>query len=134
MTRSMNAAERSFAAPRVFSDEHIERWAAVYLAPDNHRRLRARGVLFETFLAAPAEILAALDRPRFYLTSCGLLPAQRDVQRRIDTERALLELADCAVRQMAPESHCADGRWTEKTRHHAYKRRARRAQQPREAT
>lgn len=41
--------ERSTAAPRTWSDEHLERWGEYYLA---HPQIRARGVLFETFLLA----------------------------------------------------------------------------------
>lgn len=129
------SAERSFASPKTFSDEHIERWAPVFLAPENRARLRLREVRFETFLLCPEgimtaikteEILLAIERQRVIVTSCGLLPAQRDVQRRIDLEHAMTELAECAVREMQAESHCADGRWTAKIRHHRFPRSQRR--------
>lgn len=121
------SAERSFASRKTFSDEHIERWAPVFLAPENNPRLRKRHVDFEVFLLCPEEILAAIERPhRPIITSCGLLPAQREVQQRVDRERSMTELAECAVRAMKPESHCADGRWTEKIRHHRYPRNQRR--------
>jgi len=107
--------ERSFAAPRTFSDEHIEHWASVYLDPYNNRQLRALHVKFERFLLAPEVFLAALGRPRVIVTSCGLLPAQRDVQRRLD-------LMDKFVRAFRGEWLCADGRWVEKLKHHAYPR------------
>jgi hypothetical protein len=119
------AHERSFAAPKTFTDEHIERWAAVYLALENNARLRARHVRFETFLLCPREILAAIDKPVVF-TYCGLLPKQREAQKHADLITALHELADAAVLQMKSESHCADGAWTEKTRHHAYPRNRRR--------
>ncbi len=112
-------AERSFAAPRTFTDAHIEFWAAVYLDPRNKK---LRQVRFERFLRAPRAFVLALERPRIVITACGLLPAQRTVQRRLDLQDALIEMAECAVRAMRGESHCADGRWTEKTRHHAWPR------------
>jgi len=116
-------AERSFAAPKTFTDEHIDRWAPVYLASENNARLHARKVKFETFLLCPSEILAALVRPpRYTLTACGLLPAQRAVQRRIDLQDALIEMAECAVRAIKSGSHCANGAWTEKLKHHAWPR------------
>jgi hypothetical protein len=115
--------ERSFVAPKTFPDAHIERWAPVFLAPENHPRLRARQVKFETFLLAPEVILAALVRPpRFTLTACGLLPAQAAVQRRVDLQEILIEMAECAVRMIKGESHCANGAWTEKLKHHAWPR------------
>jgi len=116
-------SERSFAALKTFPDEYIERWGEVYLTPENNARLRARRVRFETFLLCPSEILAALVRPpRYTLTACGLLPAQRDVQRRIDLQDAVIEMAECAVRAIKSGSHCANGAWTEKLKHHAWPR------------
>lgn len=50
--------ERPVKGP-IYADEHIEFWARVYLS---NPQLRAGGVLFETFLAAPARILYACDR------------------------------------------------------------------------
>jgi len=117
-------AERSFAAPRTFPDAYIEHWALVYLDPRNSLRLRARLVAFETFLLAPERHLRRIERPRrITVTSCGLLPAQRDVQRRLDLQDALINMADCAVRAIRGASHCADGRWTEKLKHHTWPRR-----------
>ncbi len=112
-----NMIERSFAARRTFPDEHIERWGAVYLA---NPQLRARGVLFETFLLAPVEILSACARPAVAVSSCGLLPRQIDVRRRADEETALQEMAESAIAALAAESHCANGAWTEKLRHRAW--------------
>lgn len=114
-------AERSFAAPRIFSDAYIEHWASVYLDPRNCLRLRARLVMFETFLLAPEQYLRRIERPRrVVVTACGLLPAQRDVQRRLDLQDSLMEMVDCAVRAIRGASHCANGRWTEKLTHHAW--------------
>lgn len=115
----MHMPERSFAAPRVFSDDWIEHWARVYLDPRANALLRARRVSFETFLIAPREILAAARRP-----TVGLLPAQRDVRRRIDLACAVasaeymherfIELHGCFVRA---------GAALEKLKHHAWPRR-----------
>jgi len=44
----------------IFADEWIEFWGRVY---DAVPALRSRGVLFETFLIAPREVLAALGQP-----------------------------------------------------------------------
>lgn len=114
----MPNTERSFAAPCTFSDEHIETWSAVYLA---NPQLRSRGVLFETFLLAPVEILAACGLQAVtILYRPGLMPRQRAAQRRIDTQSALQELGERALRKLAAEAHCANGVWVEKMRHHAW--------------
>ncbi len=116
-------AERSFAAPKTFTDEHIERWAPAYLAPENNARLRARHVRFEVFLLCPAEIIASLVRPpRYTLTADGLLPAQLAVQRRLDLQDALIEITERFMRAIKKGSHCANGAWTEKLKHHAWPR------------
>jgi hypothetical protein len=120
---------RSFAAPRAFADEHIERWGAVYLA---NPHIRGRGVLFETFLLAPVEILAACARPAVKVSRCGLLPQQLDVRQRADLESALHELGERAIAALAAESHCANGVWTEKLRHHAWAARRRAFRKPME--
>jgi hypothetical protein len=115
---SPKSGERSFAAPCTFTDEHIERWGAVYTA---NPQLRARGVLFETFLLAPVEILAACGLQLItVLSRPGLMPRQRDAQRRADTEAALRELGERAIAALGAEAHCANGTWTEKLRHHAH--------------
>lgn len=128
----MGNHERSFAAPRTFSEEHIERWAGVYLA---NPQLRARGVLFETFLLAPVEILAACGLQLAMIVSRpGLLPRQRDAQRRVDTEAALRELGERAIAALGAEAHCANGVWCEKLRHHAWTARRRAKRKPMEVT
>jgi len=115
--------ERSFAAPRTFPDAYIEHWGCVYLEPRNNLLLRARVAMFETFLLAPERHLRRIERPRrVTVSSCGLLPAQRDVQRRLDLQEAFIEMVDCAVRAIRGESHCADGRWTEKLKHRTWPR------------
>jgi hypothetical protein len=114
---SPQSAERSFAARRTFADEHIERWAPAYLA---NPYIARRGVLFETFLFAPAEILAACAPPAMTVSRRGLLQPQLDVRRRIELEAALQELGERAIAALAAESHCANGVWTEKLKHHTW--------------
>ncbi len=109
--------ERSFAALRTFADEHIEIWAAVYLA---NPHLARRGVLFETFLLAPEEILCACARPTMIVSRHGLLPGQRKAQGRADLESALQEMGERAIDALAGEAHCSNGVWTEKLRHRAW--------------
>ena len=117
--------DRSATAPRTFEDAWIERWAPVYQAPDNLRRLRYWRVSFETFLIAPEAILAALDRPTVIVSRVGLLPAQRAVQMREDTRAALLELARHAIELLEQEGACcSNGRFVEKLRHRAFPRHA----------
>lgn len=121
LPRPLSPGERQVTGP-TWPDEYIERWAAVYLDPETNRVLRGRGVRFETFLRAPVEILAAVHKARVFVCPAGLLPAQRDVQARVDLEHALAALADAALKQIAAEAHCANGRVVEKLRHHAHPR------------
>lgn len=90
--------ERSFAAPRTYTNEHIEEWAAVYLA---NPHLYRSGVLFERFLYAPAAILAAYARPAMTVSHCGLLQEQLDVRERVDDEAALRDRYERAVAALA---------------------------------
>jgi len=116
----MEMFERSRFACRTYSDEHIELWGEVYLA---NPQLRARGVLFEAFLLAPAKILDACARPFMVVSRSGLLPAQRRARLAADTQSALQELGERALAKLAAEAHCANGRWVEKMRHHAWSAR-----------
>lgn len=52
--------ERVVTPRRVWPDEYLDAWGEVYIA---NPMLMARGVRFETFLYAPAEILDALRMP-----------------------------------------------------------------------
>lgn len=110
--------ERSFVAPKIFSDAWIEYWAAVYLEPRANARLRAKHVLFETFLLAPHEILAAAWRP-----TEGLLPAQREVQRRTDIVIAIAA-AEALEEKLIELRHCIRraGAAFEKLKHRAWPR------------
>lgn len=115
--------ERSFVAPRIFTDDHIERWADVYLM---NPQVRARGVLFETFLLDPVGTLEGSVQPVMTVSRCGrLLPEQLGARRRADLDAALQELGARALRAVAAEAHCANGVWTEKLRHRAWPPRRR---------
>ncbi|TAK82099.1 MAG: hypothetical protein EPO20_22680 [Betaproteobacteria bacterium] len=113
----MTNHERSFAAPRTFADEHVEYYAEIYLA---NPQLARRGVLFETFLLAPEEILIACARPALIVHRCGLLPAQQDARRRAELDEALQELGERAIAAVAAEAYCANGTWCEKLKHRAW--------------
>lgn len=58
----------------VVSDATLEHWGKVYL---DNPWIRARGILFETFLKYPHDILGTLPAP---------LPVQIEVRRRLDAE------------------------------------------------
>ena len=103
-----------------YPDAYIDYWGEIYTAnPVLHRR----GILFESFLQAPHELLAAVangtalplpDREDFY----PLLPAQQRVRDRLVME----EIAD-ALEQRLEQEHgpvCRNGRLIEPLRHHAY--------------
>lgn len=123
-------AERSFVAPRTFPDAYIEHWAAVYLDPRNGLQLRARLVKFDTFLLAPERYLRRIER-RVVVTS-GLMPAQRAVQRRVDRQEQFVAMTESAVRAIKGAILCANGRVTEKLKHHAWPARRRLWRKPRE--
>ena len=112
--------ERPIRAP-VYSDEHIDFWSEVYLA---NRWVRARGVLFETFLAHPVQILYALGA---LAEDCSrmLLGAQRRVREQIDFS-AQAERMPAIARGIAAAEHagarCENGRFVEKLRNHSHAR------------
>lgn len=93
-------------------DAALEHWGRVYL---DNPWIRARGILFETFLRYPHDVIAlGLDAP---------LPAQMAVRRRLDMDQlaaghrsALLERH---VERMCAQRRChvSDGRLVE-TMHH----------------
>ncbi len=123
------STERSFAAPVILADEVLEQLGRLYLA---NPHLRARGVLFETFLQAPAEILRACGRPYLILSRRGLLPSQQTAQQRLDFDRAIQDIARRAIAALPPGCRCADGVWMEKLRHRAHPRGVKRF--PKEVT
>lgn len=126
LPKPLSPAERPVAGP-TWPDEYIERWAAVYLEPENNRVLRARSVRFETFLRAPVEILFAVRAWRAHQAAHGLLPAQRKVRQREDQRSALEDIAEASLTYVAAEAHCANGRMVEKLRNHAHPRHGLRA-------
>ncbi len=67
---------------RTYPDEYIEHWGWVYLL---NSALRKRGVLFETFLIAPQEILDAVATPPVADVDDyrPLLSAQRQVKAKV---------------------------------------------------
>lgn len=92
----------------VYSDEHIERCAVLYR---DNPQIRARGVLFATFLAHPEAIMRAVigesalplpEDAEYY----PLLPAQSRVQSRLDDE----ELAHQVRAQIRDLERLLDGR------------------------
>ena len=113
----MTNHERSYAAPRTFTDEHIEFWAAVYLA---NPFVGAAAVSFETFLLAPMDILLALAQKR---GTAGLLPEQRVARANAWRTICRLSMDDDFAFVAALERrglHCANGRWIEKLKHRAW--------------
>jgi len=94
--------ERSRRAPRTFDEAHIEQWGEIYIALP---LLRERGVLFETFLLAPVEILRALNQ--------------------LQQAEAVRQQARAAGETLAIQGAledagylCRNGTWIEKLRHH----------------
>lgn len=112
---------RSFTAPVILPDEQLDHWGEVYLATP---RLAARGVLFESFLAAPQEILAALAEVDA-MQPQPLLAEQRAVRDRVDAlygstaERGIERAIDALEHAGACR---ANGALIERLRHHAYPR------------
>lgn len=64
-----------------YTDEHIEHWGEVFV----RERLAELGLVFETFIESPADILAAVtsERDRLRETFAPLLPRQEAVRRRL---------------------------------------------------
>lgn len=107
--------ERSVAARRTWADEWIEFWGAVYVA---HPVIAARGVLFETFLFAPREVIASL-----YLIE-DVLASTRG-----------MEIALLAVEHLERTgARCSNGAWVEKLRHHRHPPGVARREPAREGT
>ncbi len=97
---------------RILPDEQLEYWASAYLA---NRNLSARGITFDVFLAAPAQILNALARP---IVPSGpvLLPAQRAVRDEIEMHEAIRSAARRAM-AATHSTHVSDGRLVERLKH-----------------
>ena len=116
------SGERSITAPAIHADAWIEFWAPVFMEPHNRRRLWARGVSFEAFLAAPHYHLEVIDAFTRCEIAPGLLPEQRETQRRADLARYVAHLTELALRAVREDARCSNGAWVEKWRHHAYPR------------
>ena len=109
----------------ILPDVVIDYWGDIFL---DNPRLRGAGIDFETFLQAPARILAAVIAAPIAPERIGLLPVQRAVRRRIDfaaeAEQIPLALEHTLVALECDGARVSDGRWVEKLRHNAYPRHA----------
>lgn len=114
---------RSVAAPRTWPDAHLDLWGEFYTS---RPEILASGVLFETFLFAPVEVLRALRLPaEAYLlapneirVALGLPPVTVDelvdfIHRKCEQARELFEEAG---------ARCSNGALIEKLRHNRVKR------------
>ncbi len=105
----------------VYDDVYIEHWGAEYLS----RSLQNYGIRFDTFLAMPQEIIAAIEEayPDGYLP---LLPAQQRIQRKIDLQTPLGELEGLKAHQALERDHQVvnrNGTFFERLKHHMWQRR-----------
>lgn len=98
----------------VYRDEELEHWGEVFVRRD---LLHGFGVRFDTFIARPRQILAALESREFR----PLLRAQRAVRDRIDAELAALEPVGACLRgtQLVQPMHrpVFPKKWKTHTRH-----------------
>jgi hypothetical protein len=86
----------------VIADELLEHWADVYLRTPE---LRRRGVLFESFLAFPAEVLHAVEAEGA-ACACAVarMVAQGAVRARLE-EREFAHRGDRYVQKLAHHRH-----------------------------
>lgn len=111
-------ATRALPLPKTYSDEYLHYWGEIYRTPGILRTMIERRVSFETFLIAPAEILAALRTPR-----TGLLPTQLAARERIDLLQVAERMTARAFGRFARRgARVENGRMIEKLRHRAYPR------------
>jgi hypothetical protein len=97
--------------PRVYDDQYIERWSTIYLK----RGLHDLGILMQTFLEYPHDILRALEGDDNFEP---LLPAQRTVYiERLGEEEAL----EAEARLLPSDARLRDGGYTAPFKHHGYK-------------
>jgi hypothetical protein len=115
-----------------FPDHYLDHWGEVYLA---HPALRARGILFDTFLQDPEQLLSYVDgRPLPPLPDgedhYPLLPEQRAVADRLAVRDEILDdeqfeqlVSDIEAELVEPlDARGSDGRLIEPLRHHAWDR------------
>jgi len=108
------------AAPFIITDEQLDYWAGVFLANPG---IRARGVLFETFLIAPVQIIAAIAAAPVPPARAGLLIGQRRAQAAADFQTSVQQVVQRLGREAERSSTgVADGRLVERLRHHRYPR------------
>ena len=95
-----------------YSDEYIDRWAEVYL----RLGVKRYGILFETFLRFPEEIVKGIEAESFR----PLLPSQEAVQARLDrAEAAMIQAAH--ENSLEPRGVCVRGdKLIEPLRHHSF--------------
>lgn len=121
--------ERSVAAPATHDDAYIERWAVVYQSTPWYDQLQRYRVSFEAFLIAPELILALIqtDLQRPVPVRDGLLPAQRQIQLRVDLTSSMqdvMRLADATADLVAERdrAYASGGRLVIKMAHRAWPR------------
>lgn len=101
-------ATRSLPMRAVWPDEYIEQWGQIYI---DNPTLRRRGILFETFLQSPREILFAVSSACHAISETEYLPllaAQRAVAARSDS--GYQQLADQLV-EAIPQTGPQPLRW-----------------------
>lgn len=96
-------------APEVYEDAYIKYWGDTYL----QRGLQDLGILFETFLGYPNEILRALDGRGDF---APLLPKQRQVFCALLNEDAIGYEAG----MLPPDARLSDRGYKEPMKHHSY--------------
>lgn len=79
---SSNPTDIQFKTTPVYSDAHINYWADMYIALG----LKRRGILLETFLAYPHDILHHVELNSMLHDHLPLLPEQKKVQERLWAE------------------------------------------------
>lgn len=101
-------------APR-YSDEYIDYWAEVWA----DKNLMNYGILLETFLQHPHDILNGLEQLARH-DHLPLLPEQRAVQSLVD---ALDAEATSEIERLSG-AQCRNGQWVEPLHHHAWPRKS----------
>lgn len=96
-------------APVVYQDAYLEYWGDIFIA----RGLQDLGILFETFLGYPNEILRALDGRGDF---APLLPKQRQVFCTLLNEDAIGYEAG----MLPPDARLRDCGYTQPMKHHSY--------------